>query len=303
MTSLLADKRITIAGFGLMGGSLALALRPHTPHITAVDPHPDSLAQAVQRQIADRAFPDLAAALPETDLLILAAPSRAIVRLLGQLPDLWPQGGLVIDLGSVKGPIVAAMNDLPERFQAIGGHPMCGREVSGLAAALPDLYQGKTFILSRTARTTPLMEETALALVTAVGANSLFLPADLHDELTATISHAPYVVAATLMAVAARKAAGQPQLWPVSASGFRDASRLAGSDPAMMGDILLSNRAAVLAVLREYAAELTAVTQLIETGDGTELGHWLQNRQTEYLAYKSEKSADFAERVLRVPKD
>jgi prephenate dehydrogenase len=79
MTSLLADKRITIAGFGLMGGSLALALRPHTPHITAVDPHPDSLAQAVQRQIADRAFPDLAAALPETDLLILAAPSRAIV--------------------------------------------------------------------------------------------------------------------------------------------------------------------------------------------------------------------------------
>jgi prephenate dehydrogenase len=292
---MLADKRITIAGFGLMGGSLALALRPHTPHITAVDPHPDTRAQAVEQGFADRAFPDLAPALPETDLLILAAPSRAIIRLLGQLPDLWPQGGLVMDLGSVKGAIVAAMNDLPEQFQAIGGHPMCGREVSGLTAALPDLYQGKTFILSRTARTTPLMEKMALELTAAVGASPLFLPADLHDELTATISHAPYVVAATLMAVAARKAAGQPDLWPVSASGFRDASRLAGSDPTMMGDILVSNREAVLAVLREYAAELTAVMRLIETGDDGALGRWLHGRQAEYRAYKKEKSTDGAE--------
>ena len=223
--------------------------------------------------------------------------------LLDQLPALCPQGGLVIDLGSVKGPIVQAMDSLPARFQAIGGHPMCGREVSGLAAALPDLYQGKRFILSRTARTTPVMEEMALALVAAVGATPLFLPADLHDELTATISHAPYVVAATLMAVAAGKAAGQPYLWPVSASGFRDTSRLAGSDPTMMGDILLSNREAVLTVLQEYAAELTAVTQLIKTGDDGALGRWLQSRQAEYRAYKREKSADFAERVQSLPQD
>jgi len=295
MTSSLADKRITIAGFGLMGGSLALALRPHVAQITAVDPHPTSLTLAIEQGFADTATPDLSAALPETDFLILAAPSRAIVALLGQLPARWPQGGLVMDLGSVKGAIVAAMNELPERFQAIGGHPMCGREVSGLAAALPDLYQGKTFILSQTARTTPLMTQTALELVTAVGATPLFLPADLHDELTATISHAPYVVAATLMAVAARKAAGQPHLWPVSASGFRDTSRLAGSDPTMMGDILGSNRQAVLAVLREYAGELTAVMQLIETGDDGALGRWLARRQAEHGAYKREKSADFAD--------
>ena len=173
---MLADKQITIAGFGLMGGSLALALRPHVAKITAVDPNPQTRAQAVEQGVADAAEADLAAALPDADLLILAAPARAIAATLARLPDLWPQGGLVMDVGSVKGPIVQAMDSLPERFQAIGGHPMCGREVSGLAAALPDLYQGKTFILSRTARTTPLIEQTALAVVTAVQARPLFSP-------------------------------------------------------------------------------------------------------------------------------
>jgi prephenate dehydrogenase len=283
---MLADKRITIAGFGLMGGSLALALRPHIAKITAVDPNPDTRAQAIQQGVANAAEADLAAALPDTDLLILAAPARAIAATLARLPDLWPQGGLVMDLGSVKGPIVQAMDSLPERFQAIGGHPMCGREVSGLAAASPDLYQDKTFILSRTARTTPLIEQTALAVVTAVLARPLFLPADLHDRLVAQISHLPYLTAAALMQVAAEMAAVEPNLWPVSASGFRDSARLAGSSPAMMLDILLSNREPVLAALRRYEAALTAVIHLLETADETELGRWLAARQIEHSRYQ-----------------
>jgi prephenate dehydrogenase len=147
--------RITIVGLGLMGGSLALALRlaqrmPHEPgalHLTVVER--DAATRQAAAWLADELTADFAAGVRNADLVVLATPVRSIIGLLGELAAVRPEGCMVLDLGSTKADICRAMAELPEGFQAIGGHPMCGKETAGFGSATPDLYRGKTFILCR----------------------------------------------------------------------------------------------------------------------------------------------------------
>ncbi|MCA9980594.1 MAG: prephenate dehydrogenase, partial [Anaerolineales bacterium] len=189
------------------------------------------------------------------------------------------------------------MAKLPPPFRAVGGHPMCGKEVAGLPAATADLYDSQVFILTRNQRTDKVAETLAEQVVTAVGAHSLWLEPQKHDDMVAAVSHLPYLVSAVLMAVVAPQATpstaetaqGDERLWQVSASGFRDTARLSGSDAAMLRDILLTNQTAVLAQLRAYQKQFTAVQALIKRGDENEISAWLQARQGEYAQYRHVK--------------
>jgi prephenate dehydrogenase len=285
--------KVTIVGLGLMGGSLALALRlaqrvarePYPTQITIVDTNPHT-RQAAER-LADTVTDDFAAGVQEAELVILATPVRTVVDLLAQLVDARPDGCMVLDLGSTKQDICAAMAALPDRFEAIGGHPMCGKETSGFSSATPDLYRDKTFVLCRNERTTERVEKLVIDLLSIVGANSLFLPADIHDEMVAAISHLPYLAAGSLMRTAAAMA--DDRLWTVSASGFRDTARVSGTDPKMMLDILMTNKTAVLAQLQRYQDEITAVTQLLESGNEEKLAGWLAETQEKYFTYRNKK--------------
>lgn len=279
-------ERVCIVGLGLMGGSLALALRPFLTHLAVVDTSPEVLAAA--QAVTDVATADLAEGVKTADLLILATPVRAILHLLTELPRLKPDGCLVLDVGSTKADISRAMSDLPPSFQAIGGHPMCGKETAGFAAAIPDLYQGQTFVLCRNDRTTTHVEQVALAVIETIGAQPLFLTADMHDELVAAVSHLPYVVSAALMRSVT--ATYEERAWPVSAAGFRDTTRLAGSDPQMMLDILLTNRAAVLDQLGRYQAQLARLKSLLLAGDEAGLSQWLAEAQQQHTRYRAKKS-------------
>ena len=281
--------RVCIIGLGLMGGSLALALRGRVAHLSAVERHAATRQYALHHGVVDSVTDELALGVKAADLLILATPVRTILHLLAQLPALRPEGCAILDLGSTKGDICAAMETLPPQFRAMGGHPMCGKEIAGLEAAEATLFHHKTFILTPTSRTDETMSDLAKALVAAVGARPLLLPAAQHDQMVAAISHLPYLAASVLMRVAAEQAAQDGRLWQVSASGFRDTARLAGSDPAMLRDILLTNREAVLEQLGQYQGQLAAVAELIQRGDETALAAWLQARQTEYAAYRRDK--------------
>ena len=285
--------KVTIVGLGLMGGSLALALRlaqrmalePHATHLTAVDANPTTRQAAAW--LADAVTADFATGVRDAELVILATPVRSIIGLLGELARLRPEGCMVLDLGSTKADICQAMAALPEGFQAIGGHPMCGKETAGFGAATPDLYREKTFILCRNGRTTTAVETLVLELLDIVGARPLFLPPDLHDTIVAGVSHLPYVVAGTLMRAA--YAMGDERAWTVSASGFRDTARVAGTDPRMMLDILLTNKTAVLAQLQRYQAELTDAIALLQAGDEAALAAWLAGTQRQYQEYRTAK--------------
>lgn len=283
----LLNVRVSVVGLGLMGGSLVAALRPYAASLTAVDHNRDSLDAALEAGVIDRGTADLAEGLLGADLVILATPVRAILETLAQLPILCPDGCTVLDLGSTKGAVCAAMDGLPPAFQAIGGHPMCGKESSGFAQADPGLYRNRTFVLCRTERTTTQVEQTALKIIELVGGRPLFLPPLLHDELVSLTSHLPYLVAGVLMRQAAGLAQEQDHLWPVSASGFRDTTRLSGSSPAVMGDILLTNRTAVLAQLHRYRHSLNELITLLETEADLELINWLEEAQQGYKSYRA----------------
>jgi len=285
--------KVTIVGLGLMGGSLALALRlaqrvalkPHATHLTVVDANPETRVAAAR--LADVVTADFAAGVRDAELVILATPVRSIVALLAELARVRPGGCMVLDLGSTKADICRAMANLPDGFQALGGHPMCGKETAGFGAATPDLYRDKTFVLCRNGRTTTAVETLVLELLNIVGARPLFLPPEVHDEIVAGVSHLPYLVAGTLMRTAF--AISDERAWAVSASGFRDTARVAGTDPQMMLDILLTNRLAVLAQLQRFQAEVTAVTDLLQSGDEVALAAWLAETQREYREYRTIK--------------
>jgi prephenate dehydrogenase len=249
-----------------MGGSLAMALRGKCSTLVGVDTDPQACEFALRHAIVDEIV-EMENAL-NCDLLILAAPVRAILGSLQQLAKMTASSQspeIVIDLGSTKTEIVRAMQALPEWFDPIGGHPMCGKEASGITQAEAALYRGKIFILSPLERTSPSALALAEELVAAVEATPLLLSAEKQDVLVALVSHLPYVMACALMSTALRQE--DPQVWKLAASGFRDTSRLAASDLTMMVDILLSNREAILDALQDYRSELDGLTTLIKAAD------------------------------------
>lgn len=270
MLQSLNDLRVAIVGLGLMGGSLALALRGQCREIIGVDVDAANLDVAVQNGFINRAatFDDALCA----DLIILATPPRII---LSQLADLAQsainnqKSTILLDLGSTKAAIVAAMRDLPAGFDPIGGHPMCGKEVSGLAHAEADLFRDKTFILTPLERTSSRAQTLCLDLIRAIGARPLILEPERHDRLVALASHLPYLVALALVQTA--QTCEDDALWHIASSGFRDTSRLAASDLTMMTDILLTNRATVLQTLRQYRAELDDLLTTVELADAADL--------------------------------
>ena len=283
------DLRLCIVGLGLMGGSLAQALHGEAREVVGVDAHAATRQQALADGVVDRATADLTSGISTADMVILATPVKAILRTLAQLPQVKPEGCLVLDLGSTKQAINVAMSALPDSFAALGGHPMCGKEQAGYSAADPDLYRGQTFILTRNERSTAVVEREVLALLAVIGAQPLFLSAEHHDQLVASVSHVPYLLSAAL----ARQVAAQEDddLWRVSASGYRDTSRLAGSDPQMMLDILLTNRTAVSVKLAAYQAQLGHLAGLLDEGDDAALAAWLAEAQQGHATYRQAKQS------------
>ncbi len=248
-----AQRSIAIVGLGLMGGSLALALRAagQRGEIIGIARRLENVRTALALGAIDHGSTDLAETA-SADIVILATPVRVILRHIVEVAPLLKPGALLIDLGSTKGAICHALAAVPEHIAVVGGHPMCGKETSGLEVADATLYHDKTFVLCPLPRTGHSALATALALVHALGARSLLLDPVQHDELVAAVSHVPYLLSTALVTAAA--AVPDTQTWRVAASGFRDTTRLAGSDPGMMLDIVLTNQAAVLNALDRVRA-------------------------------------------------
>jgi prephenate dehydrogenase len=264
----LSKARVSIVGLGLMGASLALDLRGHCAEIIGVGRSASTLDYALEHQMIDRvaSFDDAL----DCDLLVLATPIRTIIEQLGQINASSSAlqespSTVVVDMGSTKAEIVQAMQNLPPRFDPIGGHPMCGKEVAGIQHAEAGLYRNQTFILTLLERTSPGALALVQEMITLIGARPLMLSAEKQDNLVAMISHLPYLASSGLVRSAMAK--NDSQLWDVAASGFRDTSRLAASDLTMMLDILLTNREAVLEALKLYRTEMDALTALVESGD------------------------------------
>ena len=259
----LAERRVAILGLGLMGGSLALDLLELGVEVLGVDTdtHTEKLAQESGVRTAD-----LDSALQDSDILVLATPVRAALRVLEQFRKRPPALELIIDLGSTKRQIVGAMDALPEQLAAVGGHPLCGKERSGFAEARAGLYRSHRFVLTPSSRSTSAARSLAEGLVHTIGAVPFHMDASQHDRLLGTASHLPYLLAVAL--VGAAEALGkEAEIWDVVSSGFLSTSRLAASDVIMMVDILTTNRDMALSALTRANGELERLRDLIEAGE------------------------------------
>ena len=272
---------MAVVGLGLMGASLCMDLKEGNlcREVRGVARRTRTVLDAFFAHAVDLATNDLQTGILGADIVILATPVRTIIATLEEIgPRLWP-GALVMDMGSTKGDICAAMEHLPASIQPVGGHPMCGKETAGFEAAECGLYRNATWVLAPLPRTSPDALALATELALAVGARPLVLEAQRHDRLVASISHLPFLVASALTAAVAEVGADDPTVWDVAAGGFRDTSRVAASDTQMFLDILLTNRAAVLEQLDRFTCELSAVRELLAAEDEAGLRERLAGRQ------------------------
>ncbi len=243
--------RVAICGLGLVGGSLARALSARGHRVIGVD-----RGAALKRARAARAIAraaDLEAAAVEADVLVLAAPPDANLRLLRRIAGLGRPGLVITDVTSVKGPIVAEARRLKLRG-FVGGHPMAGNEGSGFGASSATLFQGRPWIL------VPARDSRALrrvrGLVREAGARPVTMTAAAHDRVAARLSHLPQLVAWALLAAANEDAVSR-RFMGLAGPGFRDMTRLAHSPKPLWREILRSNRAEVARALASLRAALS----------------------------------------------
>ena len=267
-------KKLAVFGVGLIGGSLAMALRKSNAceKIVGCSRSAQHLQRAVQLGVIDEFTLDPVEAVTDADIILLAVPLGAMQPLLKKIADHLSPGAVVTDAGSSKASVVAAaknaFGEVPEFF--VPGHPIAGREKSGVEAALADLYVDHKVILTPLANTSPTAVERVTKMWQAAGAKVQTLGVEQHDKVLAATSHLPHVVAYSLVETVS-KTDCVDQIFEYAAGGFRDSSRVASSDPVMWRDVCLENRAAILDSVAEFQANLAELKTLIENADADAL--------------------------------
>lgn len=273
-------RQMAIVGVGLIGGSLALAAKKAgvVETVVGVDQDPAHREWALQAGMVDRATSDLPAGLRQAELVVLAVPVSGIAGLLSDVARRVNGSCLVTDVGSVKAPILAAGDAAFPDGRFVAGHPIAGQERSGPAAARPDLFERANWIVTPSPRTRADAVERVAALWRAVGSSVVRMDAAWHDEVFATVSHLPHLVAYALMDAVLQMTRGEERL-RFSAGGLRDFTRVAASHPAMWRDIFLMNRGPILRVLADYREALGRLEAAIRDGDGEALAVQLAQAQ------------------------
>ena len=266
--------RIAVLGVGLIGGSIGLAARQRVEDAVVVgwDPDADLLARAVELGAIDERAETLADAVADAGVIFCAAP-------VGDLPGLATEAlsaagadAAVTDVGSIKGGAVAALGEDP-RF--VGGHPLAGAETSGVDNARADLFDGARWYLTPTPLTGGVVYDRVQRIVTEIGARPQAIDAAEHDRLMATVSHLPHVLANVLVEQAAESLrAGDDGRLPEIGPSFRDATRVAGANPAIWGDIFGGNREVLADEVEAVAGRLSDAAKLIREADAAGLEGW-----------------------------
>ena len=263
---------IAIIGVGLIGGSFALALRREcaTLRVIGIDRDAGALDDALRRGVIDEAASPAAAA--DCDVILIAVPVRQFPTVLNEIACYLKPETVVTDTGSTKQDVIAAaravLGNKISRF--VPGHPIAGREHTGVAAAASELFEGKNVVLTPIAENTAESIERVRFLWRACGAKVIEIPAETHDAVFAAVSHLPHLLAFALVdEFAARPNA--KTLFSFAASGFRDFTRIASSSPEMWKDIALNNREALLRELNSYEAQLVVFRRALEANDGDAL--------------------------------
>jgi prephenate dehydrogenase len=268
-----AWQRVSVIGVGLIGGSLARAVREAglAAEVVGWSRRPQSRDLAMERGLVHRVEAEPEDAVRGAELIVLSAPLASSVALAARLAPTSAPGAILTDVGSVKRAVVAALEAAwPDATRVVGAHPIAGSERSGAAAAEPDLFHDSHCILTPTSRTDPQAVATVRALWQGVGAQVHEMPPAEHDALLARLSHAPHLLAYALMH-AVQDWPGAEEGLAYAGGGFRDTTRIAGSSPDLWTEIVLENAGAVLEALREFGTALDEFRDAVAQRDAAGL--------------------------------
>jgi prephenate dehydrogenase len=264
-------KRVAVIGVGLIGGSFALALRRAggVASVVGVDRDVQALERAVALGVIDNPAESVSEAAQGAELVVVAVPVRAIGPVLHDVGLALDPAAVVTDVGSTKGEVTrVAREELRALFpRFVPGHPIAGRESSGVESATPELFKGARVVLAPVEETAPDAVDLVRTCWEAAGARVATLSAQDHDRIFAAVSHLPHLLSVALVSEFTGRA-NAAELFGFAAGGFRDFTRIAGSSPEMWRDISLQNREALLEELDRYAARLAVFRELVDKGDG-----------------------------------
>lgn len=286
-----APRRALIIGTGLIGASVALALREQGWHVSGLDRDEERLTEALDAGVIDAVGSDAAA-----ELVVVAVPVSSVGAVAAQALADCPNA-TVTDVGSVKAPVATAVRD--KRF--VPGHPMAGSEQDGIKGADPHLFRGATWVLTPTEDTDPVRFADLRATITSIGADVVELRPEKHDALVALVSHVPHLTAVTLMGIAATQAEEHATLLRLAAGGFRDMTRIAAGHPAIWPDICAENRDAILEGLDALVASLAEVRAAVALGDRPELLHRLETARAARVNLPARIARAAALAEIRIP--
>lgn len=268
-------KRVSFIGIGLIGSSLARAMRRDGLAETIVchAKSDGSRKRAMELGIVDEAHADPAAAVRDADLVVLAVPIGAYAQVAEAFAPALKDGAIITDVGSVKQAVIRDLGPfIPTGCHLVPGHPIAGTEHSGPDAGFAELFEDRWCILTPPPGTAEEAVAKVKALWEAVGSKVEVMSARHHDRVLAVTSHLPHLIAYTIVGTADDLEEHMRQeVLKYSASGFRDFTRIAASDPTMWRDIFLNNREAVLEVLQRFSEDLTALQRAIRWGEGEKL--------------------------------
>ena len=263
--------KIAVLGVGLIGGSIGMAARSDEDgtQVAGWDIDQEVLAEARRRGALDLAAQSIEEAVDGAEAVFVCVPVGALPEVVTRALQHAGEDSVVSDVGSTKRPLTGI--DDP-RF--VGGHPIAGSENAGVRHARPDLFLGAAWYLTPLERSSGLLYERLHRLVVSFGAAPIAIDADTHDRLLATVSHLPHVIANVLVSQAARALDEEGEALPRVGPSFRDATRVAGANPAIWTDIYLSNREAIAAEVEAAAAKLSEVAAALRAGDAEAVSDW-----------------------------
>lgn len=264
-----------IIGLGLIGGSLAKALKINRQfgQIVGYDRDPEETQKGLQIGVIDIAADSLAEAVEQADLIVLAVPVKAMEKVLGDIAPFIAEETLITDVGSTKANVVAAakrvFSSLPTGF--VPGHPIAGSEKSGVDAADETLFEQHKVILTPLAESSSEAVNVLTLMWQSTGAEVLKMDVEKHDEVLAATSHLPHLLAFSLVDTLAQEQDNNTDIFRYAAGGFRDFTRIAGSDPTMWHDICLANKEAILAQLDCFTRGVSRLRAAIDSSDSESL--------------------------------
>jgi prephenate dehydrogenase len=264
--------RVAVLGVGLIGGSIGLAARARLDaEVSGFDADRELLERARELEAIDSAHDSVASAVEGAELVFCATPVTALPALGAEALEAARGDCAVSDVGSVKREVIAALGT-DSRF--IGGHPLAGAETSGVENARADLFEGARWYLTPTPSTGGVLYDRVQRAVAEIGARPQAIEAETHDRLMATISHLPHVVANVLVDQAATALSEESEHLPEVGPSFRDATRVAGANPAIWGDIFAGNREAVAAEIDAVVNRLNQAAELLRSGETDAVTAW-----------------------------